>query len=38
VTGKGLAREIVSAWLTAKFEGGRHSKRLEKIAELEESS
>ena len=38
VTGKGLAREIINAWLSAEFEGGRHSKRLEKIVELEESS
>ena len=38
VTGKGLAREIISAWLAAKFEGGRHGKRLEKIVELEERS
>lgn len=36
VTGKGLAREMVKAWLDAKFEGGRHQKRLDKIAELEQ--
>ncbi|MBE9503311.1 MAG: ribose 5-phosphate isomerase B [Proteobacteria bacterium] len=35
VTGKGLARELVKAWLEATFEGGRHQKRLDKIAELE---
>ncbi len=35
VTGKGLARELVKAWLEAKFEGGRHQRRLDKIAELE---
>ncbi len=35
ITGKGLARELVKAWLEAKFEGGRHQKRLDKIAELE---
>jgi len=35
VTGKGLARELVKTWLEAKFEGGRHQKRLDKIAELE---
>ena len=38
VTGKGLAREIVNAWLSAEFEGGRHGKRLEKIVELEKGS
>ena len=38
VTGKGLAREIVDAWLSAEFAGGRHSKRLEKIVELEKGS
>ena len=35
VTGKGLARELVRAWLEANFEGGRHQKRLDKIAQLE---
>lgn len=37
VTGKALARELVRAWLESKFEGGRHRKRLDKIAELEKS-
>ena len=27
--------KIVKAWFDAKFEGGRHAKRVEKIAELE---
>jgi len=31
------AREIVSAWLDASFEGGRHQVRLDKIAALEKS-
>lgn len=31
VVGPGLAKDIVDAWLGAKFEGGRHSKRVEKI-------
>ncbi len=31
VTGEELAREIVSAYLTAGFEGGRHARRLEKM-------
>jgi ribose 5-phosphate isomerase B len=33
--GKGLAREIVKVWLATPFEGGRHQKRLDKIAALE---
>ncbi|MEK6693560.1 MAG: ribose 5-phosphate isomerase B [Nitrospirota bacterium] len=36
VTGKGLAREIARVWFTTDFEGGRHSKRLDKIKEIEE--
>lgn len=35
VVGKGLAREMVKAWLDATFEGGRHQRRLDKIAEVE---
>jgi len=38
VTGKGLARELVRAWLEARFEGGRHQKRLDKIAQMERGS
>lgn len=29
------AEEIVAAWLDAKFEGGRHDRRLDKIREIE---
>lgn len=29
------AQELVEAWLDAAFEGGRHLRRLEKIAQLE---
>ncbi len=35
VIGFGLARDIVDAWLNAKFAGGRHAQRLEKIAVIE---
>lgn len=28
-------RAVVTAWLSTEFEGGRHSRRVEKIAELE---
>ncbi|MDO8427517.1 MAG: ribose 5-phosphate isomerase B [Deltaproteobacteria bacterium] len=35
IAGKGLAREMTRAWLEAKFEGGRHQRRLDKITEIE---
>jgi len=35
IVGKGLAREMVKAWMEATFEGGRHQKRLDKIAAVE---
>ena len=35
VIGVGLAREIVRVWLETPFAGGRHQKRLDKIAALE---
>lgn len=35
VVGPGLAEEIVRIWLETPFEGGRHSRRLEKLAEVE---
>jgi RpiB/LacA/LacB family sugar-phosphate isomerase len=38
VTGKGLAEEIVRAWLSADFEGGRHSGRIAKIEEFENNT
>src|SRR5687767_15843060 len=31
----GLADEIVALWLDTPFEGGRHQKRLDQIAEIE---
>jgi ribose 5-phosphate isomerase B len=33
--GKHLIRHIVDTWLKTPFEGGRHQRRLDKIAELE---
>jgi ribose 5-phosphate isomerase B len=30
-----LAKEIVKLWLVTPFDGGRHAKRLEQIAEIE---
>ena len=35
VVGPGLGIDIVNTWLNAKYEGGRHAKRLEKIFEIE---
>jgi ribose 5-phosphate isomerase B len=36
VIGKGLAFEIVEAWLSASFSGGRHQRRVDKIKAVEE--
>jgi ribose 5-phosphate isomerase B len=38
VVGTGLALDIVSTWLGAAFEGGRHQRRLDKIASLERAA
>lgn len=35
VIGPDLALEIVDAWMKAKFQGGRHEKRINKISEME---
>lgn len=35
VVGKGLALDIVKTFLEAKFEGGRHATRIDKIADIE---
>lgn len=34
---EGLARKILDAWLTSKFAGGRHKRRLDKIKDIERS-
>jgi ribose 5-phosphate isomerase B len=34
-TPPGEIEKIVKAWLSAKFDGGRHERRVEKIAEIE---
>ncbi len=36
IVAPGLADEIVELWLGTDFEGGRHSARLEQIAEIEQ--
>ncbi len=35
VTGIGLMQDIVAAYLNSEFEGGRHSRRVEKIEQLD---
>ena len=35
VVGTGLAEEIVAVWLKTGFEGGRHQRRIDQIAEAE---
>lgn len=38
VVGVGLAEEIVSVFLATQFEGGRHQRRVDLIAEVEQSN
>lgn len=35
ITGSALAREIVSCWLEAEFEGGRHQRRINLVIDYE---
>ena len=35
VTGVGLARDIVKAWLSTPFGGQRHARRIEKMLQIE---
>ena len=35
IVASGLADEIVAVWLTTEFEGGRHLRRVQQIADLE---
>lgn len=36
--GDRLLRDIVEVWFAAEFEGGRHQRRLDKIAAVERSA
>ena len=38
IVAPGLAEEILTVWLTTDFEGGRHTARLEQIAEIEKEN
>lgn len=35
VIGPGLAREIAKVWLETEFEGGRHTRRIQKVSDYE---
>lgn len=35
VLGDALAKDIVDSWLKSEFEGGRHERRINKIADIE---
>lgn len=37
VVGQELAKMIVDEWLSAPFEGGRHQRRIDMLAEIEET-
>jgi ribose 5-phosphate isomerase B len=37
IVGFGLAEEILALWLSTPFEGGRHARRIARIAEIEKS-
>ena len=38
LTAQEMLRHIVESWLAAPFEGGRHARRLERIARLEDEN
>jgi ribose 5-phosphate isomerase B len=38
IVADGLADEILSVWLSTPFEGGRHQRRIDQIAALEQSA
>ena len=38
IVGLGLAEEILTLWLSTPFEGGRHQRRIDQIAEVERES
>ena len=37
IVADGLADEILELWLNTAYEGGRHQRRLDQIAEVERS-
>jgi ribose 5-phosphate isomerase B len=38
IVGIGLADEIVTTWLSTSFEGGRHQRRIDQIAAIEQEA
>jgi ribose 5-phosphate isomerase B len=38
IVGLGLAEEILALWLSTPFDGGRHQRRVEQIAEIEQDA
>jgi len=38
ITAPELAKEIVREWLTTKFQGERHQRRLDKLRQIEEKN
>jgi ribose 5-phosphate isomerase B len=38
IVAAGLADEIISVWMTTPFEGGRHQRRIDQIAEIEKKN
>jgi ribose 5-phosphate isomerase B len=38
IVGFGLADEIATLWLTTPFEGGRHQRRIDQIADIEKTA
>jgi len=38
IVGTGLADEILAVWLSTPFEGGRHQRRIDRIAEIEKDN
>lgn len=38
VIGPGLAKDIVEVWLATEFSGGRHARRVQKMADIEQST
>ncbi len=37
IVAPGLAEEILSVWLSTEFEGGRHTRRVEQLSEIEQA-
>jgi len=38
VVAPAMAEEIVDVWLTTEFEGGRHQRRVDQLADIEQAN